>query len=96
MNHIKSRLLSSVMVVLSVALIYHNWHQLLFTHKYSMKLAAFAPLWGVGGLFLLAFPTMASKPNTGKEKFMVAIVFVIGLIVGLLNWYLMDPGFFRH
>ena len=94
MNHIKPRLLSLGLLLVSIFLVYYNWHQLFTTHKYSMKLAAFAPLCGVGGLFLVALPTMAGKPNTVKEKTMISIVSVVGLIAGLVNWYLMDPGFF--
>jgi hypothetical protein len=37
---------------------------------------------------------MAGKPNTAKEKMIVFAVFGIGLAAGLVNWYLMDPGFF--
>ena len=59
-----------------------------------MKMAAFAPLCAVGGVFLVVFPEMAGKPNTTKEKTVGMIVFVIGLAAGLVNWYLMDPGFF--
>lgn len=94
MNHIKPRLLFLGLIVLSIGLIYYNWHQLLLTHKYSMKMAAFAPLCAVGGVFLVVFPEMAGKPNTTKEKTVGMIVFVIGLAAGLVNWYLMDPGFF--
>jgi hypothetical protein len=59
-----------------------------------MKLAAFGPVVGIGGLYLLLFPSMGGKPTTTKEKFIAQIVFVIGLAAGLINWYLMDPGFF--
>ena len=34
------------------------------------------------------------KPNTTKEKIIVLVVFVIGILAGLVNWFLMDPGFF--
>jgi hypothetical protein len=37
---------------------------------------------------------MAGKPNTTKEKVIVFAVFAIGLLAGLVNWFLMDPGFF--
>lgn len=94
MNHVKPRLLYLGLIVLSVGLIYDNWHELLRTHKYSMKIAAFAPLCGVGGLFLMVFPAMAGKPNTNREKAMGMIAFAVGLVAGLVNWYLMDPRFF--
>lgn len=94
MNYVKPRLLYLGLIVVSIGLIYYNWHQLLLTHKYSMKIAAFAPLCGVGGLVLMAFPAMAGKPTTTKEKTIGVIVFAIGLVAGLINWYLIDPGFF--
>lgn len=94
MGNFKARLLAVVMIVISIGLIYYNWQQLLQENQYSTKLAAFAPLIGVGGLFLLLFPTMGGKPETGREKVFVLLVFIIGMAAGLCNWYFMDPGFF--
>ena len=94
MNHLKTRLFALVLILVSVGLIYYNWQQLFEQHEYSMKLAAFAPLVGIGGLFLLIFPSKVGKPETGKDKLLVMVVFVIGLAAGLVNWFLMDPGFF--
>jgi hypothetical protein len=37
---------------------------------------------------------MGGKPTTTKQKIIVLLVFGIGLMAGLANWYLMDPGFF--
>ncbi len=59
-----------------------------------MKLAAFSPVIGVGGFFLLIVPSMAGKPTTTREKIIVLVVTAIGILAGLINWYLMDPGFF--
>lgn len=59
-----------------------------------MKLAAFGPVVGIGGVFLMLFPSLGGKPSNAKEKFIVLAVFVLGLLAGLINWYLMDPGFF--
>ena len=94
MQHIKARLLAIVLIVVSIGLIYVNWRELLNEGTYSIKLAAFGPVIGVGGLFLLLFPTRAGKPTTTAEKITVLIVFAIGLAAGLINWYLMDPGYF--
>jgi uncharacterized membrane protein len=94
MKHFKTRILAVILMVVSVVLVYYNWQHLLHQREYSTKMAAFAPLVGIGGLFLLLFPAMIGKPETGREKFIVMIVFVIGLVAGLYNWYLMDPGFF--
>jgi len=94
MNHIKGRLFGFVLILLGVALVYINWRQLWTDGTYSMKLAAFGPVVGVGGLFLLLFPSRAGKPNTTAEKITVLLVLAIGLAAGLVNWYLMDPSFF--
>jgi hypothetical protein len=94
MSYIKARLLAIVLMILGAGLMYINWRQLNTEHTYSMKIAAFAPLCVVGGFFILLFPSKAGKPTTTGDKVIVLIVFIIGLLVGLVNWYLMDPGFF--
>ena len=94
MQHIKARFLGLVLILLGLALVYINWRQLWTEGTYSMKLAAFGPVVGVGGVFLLIFPARAGKPNTTAEKVTVLLVLAIGLAAGLVNWYLMDPGFF--
>jgi hypothetical protein len=94
MQHLKARILAIVLIAISTALIYVNWHQLLQEGRYSTKLAAFGPLVGTGGIFLLVFPSRGGKPTTGKDKLIALTVFVMGLVAGLVNWYLMDPGFF--
>jgi hypothetical protein len=87
----KTRLLGLVIILISAALTYFGWHQLMAEGRYSLKVAAFAPVGLVGGLFLLLFPNKAGKPETGKDKIIVLLVFGIGLIAGLANWYLMVP-----
>ncbi len=94
MRHIKARLFAIALILLSIGLIYLGWYQLRTEGRYSMKLAAFSPVVGVGGFFLLIFPSMSGKPNTTKEKIIVLAVLVVGMLAGLINWYLMDPGFF--
>ncbi|MDX6528855.1 MAG: hypothetical protein QOH41_1145 [Blastocatellia bacterium] len=94
MHHFKARIFALVLILVCSGLIYYNWHQLLDEHKYSMKLAAFAPVCVVGGFFLLIFPSMAGKPTSGKQKIIILAVLGIGMLAGLVNWYLMDPGFF--
>jgi len=93
MHHLKARLFAIVLILVSLGLIYYNWRQLFQDGSYSMKLAAFGPVVTVGGIFLLISPSRAGKPNT-KEKVSVLLVLVVGLLAGLVNWYLMDPGFF--
>ena len=90
----KARLLGIGLIAVGVALIYINWRELWSDGTYSMKLAAFGPLVGIGGLYLLLFPSRGGKPNKTAEKVGALIVFVIGLVAGLVNWYLMDPAFF--
>lgn len=92
--HLKTRLFGIAIILVSAFLVHINWHQLNTDGKYSIKMAAFAPVGIVGGLFLLVFPTKAGKPETTLDKVLVLVVFIIGLAAGLLNWYLMDPGFF--
>jgi hypothetical protein len=94
MHHLKARLFAIVLILVSLGLIYYNWRQLFQDGSYSMKLAAFGPVVTVGGIFLLISPSRAGKPNTTKEKIAVLLVLVVGLLAGLVNWYLMDPGFF--
>ncbi|HWS53478.1 MAG TPA: hypothetical protein VN228_05105 [Pyrinomonadaceae bacterium] len=94
MRHLKARLLAVLIIAVFAGLTYYNWQQLAGEGRYSQKLAAFGPVGVVGGLFLLLFPGMGGKPETARDKVVVLIVFAAGLAAGLLNWYLMDPGFF--
>jgi len=90
----KTRLFGLLLILISAGLTYLGWHELLSEGRYPMKVAAFAPVGVIGGLFILLFPTKAGKPETTKDKVIVLVVFGVGLAAGLLNWYLMDPGFF--
>ena len=94
MNHLKARLLAVLIILIFAGMTYYNWHLLISEGSYSMKLAAFGPVGVVGGVFLLLFPGKAGKPETTKDKVIVLLVFVVGVMAGLYNWYLMDPGFF--
>jgi len=94
MKHIRARIFALVLIAIGAGLIYVNWYQLNNENKYSFKLAAFAPLCVVGGLFLFLFPSKAGKPETTTDKIIAILVLVIGLFAGLVNWFLMDPGFF--
>jgi hypothetical protein len=92
--YIKQRLFAVVLILGFAGLTYYNWRQLWSENEYSLKMAAFGPVGIVGGFFLLLFPRMAGKPDTTKEKVVVLLVFVIGIVAGLVNWFLMDPGYF--
>lgn len=92
--YIKQRLFALALIIASIGLTYYNWHQLWNDGRYSLKIATFGPLGIVGGFFLLLFPTMVGRPETTRERVVLLVVFVVGLAAGLVNWYLMDPGFF--
>ena len=92
--YLKQRLFAVVLILAFAGLTYYNWRQLWQEGEYSLKLAAFGPVGIVGGFFMLLFPTMIGKPNTTQERVIVIAVFVVGLVAGLINWFLMDPGFF--
>ena len=94
MSHLKARLLGAALILLSTFLTWHNWRELYGEGRYSMKLAAFGPVGVVGGLFLLLFPQRGGRPETTGDKVIALPVLGVGLAAGLLNWYLMDPGFF--
>jgi hypothetical protein len=91
---LKARLFALAIILVSGALVYLNWRDLTTEGRYSFKIAAFAPVGVVGGIFLLLLPGKAGKPETTKDKVIVMLVFVFGMGLGLLNWYLMDPAFF--
>ena len=90
----KQRLFAVALILGFAGLTYYNWRQLWERQEYSLKLAAFGPVGIVGGIFLLFFPQMFGKPGTSRDKFIVFAVFALGLVAGLINWFLMDPGFF--
>ena len=94
MSHWKARLLGVLLIALFAGMTYYSWQQLRSEGEYSLKMAAFGPLGVVGGLFVLLFPGKGGRPETGRDKLLVFAVFVVGVLAGLVNWYLMDPGFF--
>jgi len=94
MLNLKVRLFALVLILLFAGMTYYNWHQLHSEGKYSLKMAAFGPVGVVGGLFLVLFPSKIGKPQTLTDKLLVLGVLIVGLAAGLVNWYLMDPGFF--
>ncbi|HEY0170996.1 MAG TPA: hypothetical protein VGB98_08230 [Pyrinomonadaceae bacterium] len=94
MSHWKARLLGAALVLLFAGMTYYNWGQLQSEGHYSMKMATFGPLGVVGGIFMLLFPSKGGRPETTGDKLIVLLVFAFGAAAGLLNWYLMDPGFF--
>ena len=94
MGYWKMRLLGVALILVCAFLVYQNWQTLNAEGRFSFKLAAFGPVGIVGGLFLLAFPGKAGKPQTTTDKVIAIGVLLIGFAVGLVNWFLMDPGAF--
>lgn len=94
MGQLKIRLFAVGLIVLFAGLTYYNWHQLASEGQYSLKMATFGPVGVVGGIFLLLFPSKIGKPETTSDKVIVLGVLGIGLVAGIVNWYLMDPGYF--
>jgi peptidoglycan/LPS O-acetylase OafA/YrhL len=94
MRYWKMRLLGVVVIVVFAGLLYYEWQRLWQEARYNLKIAAFAPLVIIGGLFILLFPARAGKPETVSDKLIAFLVFAIGVLAGVVNVYLMDPGFF--
>jgi hypothetical protein len=92
--HLKARLMAAIIIMIFAGIIYYTWHQVHTVGEYSMKFAVFGPVGVVGGFFLLLFPTKFGKPETTMDKVIVMLVFGLGIILGLVNWYLIDPGYF--
>jgi len=92
--YIKQRVFALLLIVLCAGMIYYGWYLVRTEGVYYMKMAAFSPVGVVGGVFLLLFPTMGGKPNSTRQKVIVLAVFAVGIVAGLINWFLMDPGFF--
>lgn len=94
MMMLKQRLLGIILTLVSAFIVYQTWSEAGRGGSYSLKTAAFAPLGVVGGMFLIFFPQFGGKPETTREKIVVMSVFAVGVIVGLFNWYLIDPQVF--
>ena len=92
--YIKQRIFALLLVLGSIGMLYYSWQRLWAEGVYYLKMTTFAPLLGVGGIFLFVFPTMGGRPETNKDRLIVLGVFAIGMLAGLVNWYLMDPGYF--
>ncbi len=94
MPHFKIRAFALLLILACGGLTYYNWYQLQHEGGYSLKLAAFGPVVVIGGLFMLFFPAQVGTPTTTQEKIVAMAVFGIGLVAGLINVYLMEPGLF--
>jgi hypothetical protein len=93
-NNIKFRLFAFAIIAISSGMTYYNWIQLNTEGRYSMKVAVFAPIGVIGGIFLLLFPESGGKPQTTSAKIIAMLIFGIGIAAGLYNLFLMDPSRF--
>ena len=94
MGYWKIRLFALVVIAIGAFMIYNSWQQLMNEGMYSTRWVVMTPIIVVFGVFLLFFPTKIGRPETTLDKFLVLLVFGVGLAAGFYNWYLMDPHYF--
>jgi hypothetical protein len=94
MRRLTPRQLALGILLVFAGITYIAWRESISAGEYSMKMAIFGPVGVVGGIFLLLFPDKFGKPETTKDKVIVLSVFGVGVLAGLVNWYLLDPGYF--
>lgn len=92
---LKQRIMAVLITVVSIAIFYWTWREAMQSGTYYLKAAAFAPLGIVGGIFMIFFPQFYGKPETTTEKVVAAAIFIVGVLLGLFNWYLIDPQRFN-
>lgn len=91
---LKQRIFAVLMTLISSAILYWTWYDARHNGGYYLKAATFAPVGITFGLFLFVFPQYGGKPKTTRERIITLSVFALGLVFGLYNWYLIDPGNF--
>jgi hypothetical protein len=91
MLYLKQRILAVIIILISAAMLYWTWHDAAANGGYYLKMAIFAPVGVLGGIFLFFFPQYGGKPETGKEKIITLTVFAAGILLGVYNWFLIDP-----
>lgn len=92
---LKQRILALILTLVSIGIFWQTRSEAQHGGKYFLKAVAFSPVGIVAGIFLFFFPQFFGKPETIREKVVVMSVFVIGLTLGLLNWYSIDPQVFK-
>lgn len=92
---LKQRIAAIFITLASIGILCETWFEVRHDGSYFLKAAAFAPVGTVVGIFLIFFPKYYGKPETTREKAVVMSVYVVGLIFGLFNWYLIDPQVFK-
>jgi hypothetical protein len=66
--HWKMRLFGLALMVGFAGLLYYDWYKLIEEKQYYTKLAVFAPLGIVGGLFILLFPTKVRYKREARRR----------------------------
>jgi hypothetical protein len=94
MGYIKQRIFAVFITLISLGVLYWVWYEAQQNGGYYLKAATFAPVGIVAGIFLTFFPQFFGKPETRREKVVTLSVYGFGLLLGLYNWYLIDPSIF--
>lgn len=92
---LKGRIIAIILALASTFIVYQTWFEAKHGGSYSLKAAAFAPVGIVAGIFLFFFPQFGGKPETTRQKLVVMTVFAVGVVIGLFNWYSIDPQIFK-
>ena len=87
---LKQRIAAIFITLVSIGILWKTWSEARHGGGYFLKAAAFAPVGIVVGIFLLFFPQYYGKPETKRETAVVMSVYFVGIVIGLLNWYLID------
>ena len=93
--NLPQRLFGLIIAIISAGGLYFVWSKAQTENLYYPKLAVFAPLGVIVGIFLMILPQYSGTPETTRDKIIVFSVFAVGIIAGLIDWYLIDPGFFK-
>ncbi|MCY7346238.1 MAG: hypothetical protein LH614_08475 [Pyrinomonadaceae bacterium] len=92
---LKQRIAGLFIALVSIGIFCLTWYELRRNGTVYLKAATFAPVGIVGGIFLVFFPQFYGKPETTAAKAVTLAVFVVGLLFGLGNLYLIDPQMFK-
>ncbi|HMF57579.1 MAG TPA: hypothetical protein VK619_14650 [Pyrinomonadaceae bacterium] len=89
---LKTRLFGLFLFLFFAGAIIYDWHLLINYGYFYPKLGGVAPLGVLGSLVVMIHPASAGRPNPADRTFKVwvIIVTVIGLILGGINFYLMN------
>jgi len=91
-SHTKVRIFGLFFFLFFVGAIAYNWHLLITEGRYYLQASGLSPIGALVGLAILFFPRNAfkSKPRDKKSVAIMLIVGIIGMILGGINFYLMD------